>query len=264
VEVRKLLQGAGLLAYRALAKSGVLSNGRARGLFLKAYALYKRVLEAGPVDELRRFVDPGTVVVDVGANVGFFTLSFAEWVGPTGRVIAVEPDRENFEALERAIADSGKASRVGALRAVAAEKPGSLFLERNELHPGDHKIAVAGAGIEVAAVSIDALVAETEPARVSLIKIDVQGAEMKVLAGAARALAVHRPALFVEIDERALRHFGASPDELVSFLENLGYRMHRLCAGGATPVLDRGGLRADIERRGYVDVLFLLQSPGFT
>lgn len=254
---KQWLQQLGLRAYKALARSGLLSNRHGRRLFLKAYGLYKRLLEAGPVDELRRFVPEGSVVVDVGANIGFFTLKFAQWVGPAGQALAIEPDQENFDALTQALARSGVAARVRTFKAVAAERPGSLLLERNEFHPGDHKIALGGAGVAVPAVSVDSLADELAGRPVSLIKIDVQGAEMMVLAGARRTLAKHAPALFVEVDERALAHFGATSHELVSLLEGFGYRMHELARGGAAPPLDRDRLSAELARRGYVDVLFL-------
>lgn len=260
--VKQRLQRLGLLAYKALARSGALSNPVGRSLFLKAYGLYKRLVEAGPVGRLERFVAPGTVVVDVGANVGFFTLKFAQWVGPSGLVLAIEPDRENFEALTRALAQSGIAARVRACKAVAAERPGALLLERNEFHPGDHKIAVGAAGIEVPAVSLDALLDEHPGKRVSLVKIDVQGAEMMVLAGARRMLAEHAPALFVEVDEGALAHFGASAHALVSLLEGCGYRMHELARDGDAQPLDRDRLATMLARRGYVDALFLPGAPG--
>lgn len=260
--VKQRLQRLGLLAYKALARSGALSSPVGRGLFHKAYALYKRLVEAGPVDRLEQFVAPGTVVVDVGANIGFFTLKFAQWVGPSGLVLAIEPDEENFDALTRALAQSGVAPRVRAVRAVAAERPGTLLLERNPFHPGDHKIALGGAGgVEVPAVSIDSLVEEHPGKRVSLVKIDVQGAEMMVLAGARRMLAEHAPALFVEVDESALAHFGASSRDLVSLLEGFGYRMHELRRDGGAAPLDRDRLSALLAPRGYVDVLFLPGAP---
>jgi hypothetical protein len=69
----------------------------ARRAFLTAYSGYKTWIEAGPIDRLKDFVLPRSAVVDVGANIGFFTLKFARWVGEQGCVIAIEPDLVNFE-----------------------------------------------------------------------------------------------------------------------------------------------------------------------
>lgn len=250
------LQNAGLAAYKGLVRSGIMAHPAARRLFLHAYRAYKALIEAGPIGRLEAFVQRGSIVVDVGANVGFFTTKFARWVGPSGQVLAIEPDHENFEALTRAAASAETAGRVRAIRAVAAEKPGTLFLERNEVHPGDHKIAVGASGTEVPAVSVDSVVADARAGHVSLIKIDVQGAEMMVLAGAVSTLSTHNPALFVEVDERALRHFGTSFGALVDFLEARGYRMHELTRDGAAP-MSREDLTTRLAHRGYLDVLFV-------
>jgi FkbM family methyltransferase len=258
--LNKNLQNVGLGIYKTLSRMGVMSHPVARSLFLKAYAFYKAKIEAGPVDRLQQLVRPGTTVIDVGANIGFFTLKFAEWVGPSGNVIAIEPDEENFSALRVAISRSPFGSRVITHKAVAAERPGVRWLERNEMHPGDHKIALGNKGIEVTAVSVDALVEQGRLPPVSLMKIDVQGAEMMVLAGARRMLVADMPALFVEIDDLALAHFGSSREALLAFLEELGYTLHALSADGATPSLSREQLATELAVRGYTDVLFLVNA----
>ena len=105
--MKNILRHAGLTAYGALAPTGVMQQPWARRLFLTAYAAYKTWIESGPVDRLKDLVAPGTTVVDVGANVGFFTLKFARWVGEQGQVIAIEPDAEDL--TERLIeANEGK------------------------------------------------------------------------------------------------------------------------------------------------------------
>src|SRR5262249_19036698 len=156
----------------------------ARRAFLVTYSVYKAWIEAGPVDRLKEFVAPGSTVVDVGANVGFFTLKFADWTGESGCVIAVEPDHENFETLVTKIEAAGLERRVRLVRAAAATEGGTIGFERNDLHPGDHWIRLGSGAITVPAVTIDDLVADAGAPRVSLVKIDVQGAELLVLKGA--------------------------------------------------------------------------------
>src|SRR5665213_2879020 len=67
--------------------------------FLAFYALYKEYFEAGPIDRLREFVPAGCLVIDVGANVGFFSIRFAKWVGDGGKVISIEPEDRNYSHL---------------------------------------------------------------------------------------------------------------------------------------------------------------------
>ncbi len=229
-----------------------------RKAFYSVYEFYKLRIEAGSVDGLHGFVPEGSLVVDVGANIGFFTLRFAEWVGRTGRVIAVEPDVENFDELTRRLARSGLDGRVDSHRAVAAAKPGALKLRRNEVHPGDHRISTDGEGIEVPAETIDRLVAPHGGLEIALMKIDVQGAEMLVLEGS-RTTLEKGPALFIEIDRVGLHEFGTSPQAIGSFLERFGYCMHQLANDGSAHLLNGDELDAMLDRRGYVDVLFLIR-----
>ena len=248
-----------LTAYAALARTGIMRQAWARRAFLAAYSGYKIWIEAGPVDRLREFVPAGSTVVDVGANVGFFTMKFALWVGEQGRVIAVEPDRENFEVLAAKVKKAGLQDRVRLHQAAAAAETGSVRLRRNELHPGDHRISFHPEGIPVPAVTVDDLVAAAAPRSVSLVKIDVQGAEMLVLKGARRMLDQLHPALFVEVDDRALRHFGSSAEALLEHMQRSGYKTHELVKNGPPRELSHHRLFASLKTRSYIDVLFL---PG--
>jgi FkbM family methyltransferase len=255
--MKEILQHAGLAAYRLLARTGIMKRAWARRAFLAAYSAYKAWIEAGPVDRLKDIVPPGSTVVDVGANIGFFTLKFARWVGEQGLVIAIEPDLENFETLTAKIAAAGVEHRVQAHQAAAAGESGAVRFQRNELHPGDHRITLGAGGMMVSAVTVDDLVAESGARPVSLVKIDVQGAEMLVLKGAKRTLEQMRPALFVEVDDCNLVDLGSSAHALVAHLEQAGYEAHELAKYGPFRKLSHDRLFGDLGTRSYIDVLFL-------
>src|SRR5262249_7918982 len=160
---------------------------------------YKDRFEAGPVQLLRRWVRPKTIVVDIGANVGFFSLQFASWVTEGGRVIALEPESVNYAGLQRAVARAGLTAVVETIQAAAADVTGQSFLQLNPGHPGDHKLA--STGVAVAVTTLDDLLRTRGWPEVSLIKIDVQGAEAQVLAGARETLDRFRPVLFLEVED---------------------------------------------------------------
>jgi FkbM family methyltransferase len=145
-------------------------------IFLVLYAGYKRHFEAGPIERLEEFIPTGSVAIDVGANVGFFSLRFARWVGSGGEVIAIEPEERNYETPVAALKRQSPCGRVRALKAVAAATAGPMFLEINQLHPADHKLSRDGTGVAVEAVRLDDLVQDTGVRKASLVKIDVQGA----------------------------------------------------------------------------------------
>lgn len=240
--------------YGALAERGLLDNRLVRSAFDAAYHVYKLGFETGAVGCLRPFVTPGTMVIDVGANIGFFTNRFAHWVGPAGAVVALEPEAVNLARLRRRVARHRWGKRVECIGAVAAASDGHAYLEVNPRHPGDHKIAEHG--VEVVARSVDSLVSERPARRVSLVKIDVQGAEVLVLGGMRATIAEHRPALFVELHQAGLALFGSSVGELVQTIVGYGYAGRCL----ARRRLEAVATPAELVSRHadhYGDVLFL-------
>src|SRR5688572_22188566 len=109
--MHRAAQSVMLGAYRLIFARGLLRLGWGRRLYFALYEFYKSAFEAGRIGGLRTFVPEGGVVIDVGANVGFFTVRFARWVGPSGRVIAMEPEEGNHAELARRLAAKGMAAR---------------------------------------------------------------------------------------------------------------------------------------------------------
>ena len=249
----RYLQSILLVTYRIVFVRGLLRCGWGQRFFFMLYHIYKARIEAGNVEILQRWIPAGGRVIDVGANIGFFTIRFADWVGLSGQVIALEPELRNFAELERRVYQAGFANTVLLHRAVADRLDGWVRLEINPNHPGDHKIGAEGSVVK--ALSVDSLCLVDERP-VALIKIDVQGAEQRVLEGARGVLMRDRPKLFVELDARALSHFGTNITTVLSFLDALGYCPHSLSHCGIVPV-SRAKIDEMVSRRGYLDVLFL-------
>ena len=199
----------------------------------------------------------GSLVIDVGANVGFFSRRFARWVGERGQVISIEPEEKNYQSLLSALRRDDVLNRVRVLKAAATAEPGTTFLEINPLHPADHKLSRDGAGLPVSAVTLDGLVKEAGSLRPALVKIDVQGAEMLVLLGAAATLADAGPALFIELHEAGLNKFGTSVSEILGYLSGRGYAACWLMRSGPHTKASPAEIQEKVARVGYVDVLFL-------
>jgi FkbM family methyltransferase len=242
-----------LSLYERASKTGLLDNRPARRAFESAYLGYKLLIEAGPVGHLQSVVVPGSTVIDAGANIGFFALRFGRWVGPGGRVVAIEPERRNMATLHRRVRRARLESVVECVHAAAADRPGELRLAVDLAHPGGHRLAKDGE--PVSAVTIDQITAG-DSRRVSLVKIDVQGAEKLVLTGARHVIETHRPAVFIEIDDAALGQFGSSGSELIEVFESLGYTGHTLTRWGIAAV-DAPDALAAKSADSYIDVLFL-------
>jgi FkbM family methyltransferase len=254
---QSLVRNFAVLSFGLVAKLGLHRLPIFDRIFLALYEIYKHYFEAGPIDRLAEFVPNQSLVIDVGANVGFFSLRFARWVGDGGRVIAIEPEDRNYNSLILALERAGLSSRVHALKVVAAACPGTAFLEINPLHPADHKLSRDGTGLAVTAVTLDGIAKDNRNLRLALVKIDVQGAEMLVLKGATDILKNAGPALFIELHEEGLNRFGTSVSEILDYLSVHGYEAYWLMRSEEPKRASAEDIHAKVSRVGYVDVLFL-------
>jgi FkbM family methyltransferase len=258
--MNKLLQN-GLIGLYGLAKAtGGLDTRLGRRVFEASYQVYKDRLEAGPIQILRPWVRPKTFVIDVGANVGFFSRQFGTWVSDGGKVIALEPEAVNYARLQLAIAEAGLADVVETIQAAVADMTGSGLLEVNPGHPGDHKLGTNG--VPVAMTTVDDLMSARGWPEVSLIKVDVQGAEARVFAGARQAIERFHPAFFLEVEDQQLRQFGSSASELLTSASAQGYTIHsRVGKGISTPLSVAEALELG-TRKEYDDLLLLPAQPA--
>jgi FkbM family methyltransferase len=240
-----------LFAYRLFRRP--LQSGPGRRVFLFAYRLYKRT-EARDLPALEALVARGSTVIDVGANVGYFTRRFAAWVLPGGRVLALEPEAQNAGDLRR-LAARHRWSHVECLQAAAADRSGDGRLALNPVHPADHRLS-GTTGEVVELVTLDELMAARRWPAVSLIKIDVQGAELAVINGAVETIRRCRPALYVEVDDEALVAQGASARALASRLDARGYAPHAIEGTHRVAVTTDAIVQRSTAGR-YTDILWL-------
>jgi FkbM family methyltransferase len=169
---------------------------------------------------LAQLIKPGATVVEVGANIGSHTVSLARAVGPTGRVIAIEPQRVIHQYLCANIALNAL-DNVACHWAACGSAPGTLTVPHLDYFAprlqnfGGLSLAPDGEGERVPVVRLDDL---AEGHTVSLIKIDVEGMEGEVLRGAAGLIVAGRPILYVENDRPA------KSDELLLLIWSMNYR----------------------------------------
>ena len=175
-------------------------------------------------------LSPGGIAVDVGANWGYFTLIAAPLVGSGGRVIALEPDPRQHQALLRNI-ESNAFAHVTAHRAAASSATGRVSLAGYHdaaTNRGVSRIAIAkddasAPRFEADATTIDELTRDLP--RVDVVKIDVEGAEDLVLEGMRQGLAARRyRAVLLELHPDALRARGVPPERCLDALADAGYR----------------------------------------
>ena len=145
-------------------------------------------LETALIAEILR---PGDVFVDVGANIGYFTLLASRLVGPTGRAIAVEANPRTFKLLEANVRLTGCAN-VDLRHVAAGEASGfATLFEREAGNAGGDQVDFAG-GSAPGAIPVERLDALVGKQPVRLIKLDIEGAEAKALRGATATLIERR------------------------------------------------------------------------
>jgi FkbM family methyltransferase len=222
--------------------------------------LFRRLLASGRYEPaaialLERHLDPSRDFVDVGANVGFFTVAAARRLS-AGRVLAVEPVAAAHARLNRNIALNGLSDRVIPLQCLVGDRPGEGTIhvipgreEYSSIEPLVHPSATGAATVvETCPMeTLDRLV-ERHGLAPAMIKMDVEGAEGIVLAGARETLARHRPVVLAEFSLPLLEGFRTPPDTILESLRALGYVLS-----------DPGGVGGEAGQRPYGE---LLAVPG--
>lgn len=170
----------------------------------------------GEVEVFRKAVRPGDLVLDVGANIGAHTVFLAQAVGPTGAVIAFEPQRLMFQTLCANVALNSLVN-VHCQQAAVGDSPGVVIVPTldptRENNFGGVSVGSRSNGEPVPVVRLDDLHLN----RCRLIKIDVEGMELQVLRGAAKLIEQHAPALYVENDRKE------QSAELIRHIDSIGY-----------------------------------------
>lgn len=170
---------------------------------------------------------PGDTAVDVGAHIGTFSVPMAAQVGPRGKVIALEGSAETFALLRRNVAQNGLEGRIEPHWAVVTDRPGEYQPIPRRTNSGATFFARSERQAEgPPSVVLDRWLAGRVD-RLDLVKVDVEGMELRVLVGAEATIRRYRPVVYVEVNRPGLARQGDSPAGLERFLAGLGYRFFR-------------------------------------
>lgn len=240
------------------------------GRALERYGEYSQI----EANLLAQLLCPGDVVIEVGANIGALTVGLAQAVGPSGRVLALEPQRVVFQTLCANVALNSR-TWVDTVHAAAGLQSGRVMIAEPDyakagnfggvevIAPGINHSSLAGKAEQVMLVTLDQVF---NGDRLRLIKVDVEGMEQQVLEGASRLLTDLRPLLYVENDRldqsaaliRTIQNFDYvcywhlpylyNPDNWFGESENLfpqTVSVNMLCLPSEAPSNVSGLMRAD-------------------
>lgn len=228
--------GAGVVAAEPMREVTMHDGSRAKwDLRDEAEAMAYWLGEAD--DQVRRAllarIAPDATVLDVGANVGWWTVPLARALAPKGgRVVAFEPVPDNRARLEWAIQANRVQQSVQVSGEALGEQEGELgmWLKSSQTGAGSGTAALvtnseSESHLKVRVTTLDQWATEHDLTRCDLIKLDIEGAELMMLSGAEQFIAKHRPIIFGEFESYWLSTFGQTFLDVAEWATRMGYRM---------------------------------------
>lgn len=194
-----------------------LRSSVSRGIFIKGE------FDPNVFGPIRTVLRPGDTFLDIGANVGYYSMLALDMVGSSGRVHAFEIDERPLRCLRKTKTTQKLDNFL--INAVAiGDQTGKVKFHQDKDDCGNSHLASDGKGREVQMITLDEWFARTKPSKVRAIKMDIEGAEILALRGAQRFIEEHRPLWVCEAWDSNSEKIG----EVGSFLQGLGYQIEIL------------------------------------
>ena len=235
-----------------------------RGITLPSYfdvrdriTALKQENERDIINLTQRIIKPGMTVIDIGANVGLLTRHFAKLVGDKGRVLAFEPDPETFKYFKH---NTRKFPAVATSQVALSDncESAQFFLNARS---GTSNSLVNSANsketITVQCMTLDEFLAQEPELKIDLIKIDVEGAELKVLSGMSETFAKQpRMRIIMEFCPKNLLGGGIDPLMLLDFMKSHGFSLEVIQDDGTLhQANDLSTITGYLGENGYANLL---------
>ena len=172
-----------------------------------------------------KIIKKGDIILDIGANIGFHTLTFAKLVGAKGKVYAFEPDPDNFALLEKNIA-ANKYRNIIPIQAAVSSKDEEINLFLCQHNSGDHRIYQSDKHtktVPIKSVKLDSYFKDNR--HLNFLKMDIQGSEGGVIKGMKNLLKLNPNLnIFMEFCPESLSQYGVTAEEVIKILDAHKYR----------------------------------------
>jgi len=209
---------------------------------------------------LYNHISTGDTIIDVGANMGETSFSFAKKVGDSGQVVGFEPDQDNYRRLTLNY-NLNDFKNLTILNKGLGNKPGTFVIKENETEPGNagsKRIigsfeASSPTEWKVEIVKLDDILEELTLENIHLIKMDIEGYELNALRGAEKTIQKYAPKLFLELHDIKLVEQGHSGKDLMELLHKWGYTV-------TNADTDIQITTSDIKENDHFDILCLPKS----
>lgn len=209
---------------------------------------------------VRNIIKKGDIVLDVGANAGYWTCLFAELVGDTGKVFAFEPVPYNFQLLKKNVEMNGYKNVTLEQKAVS-NKTHTTQMYLTDHGSMDHRLNQPNQNrksIEVEAVKLDDYFKNLDIS-VDLIKSDIQGADFAGIEGMQQLIEKSKNVkIIIEFAPHMAKGFGPTPEEFIEFLKNSGFQFYQVTTYDKKPkLLTPSQLREYSQKNVHTNLLLL-------
>ena len=223
-------------------------------------ALAMGVYEKEEISLFSRTIQPGMTVVDVGANLGAYSIVAMDRLHGQGQLLAIEPARENFALLEMNLKHNQallQKTKVHAVRGALSNKAGLAVLHKNPANKGDNRLypdALLAETEKVKIMTLDNLCRQKRIRSIDVLKIDVQGLEGEVLLGSKKILqASRRCHLFFEFWAEGIIKAKSNPYEVFVMLKNFSFSFFEARQGLLVPCKPLELIKRSVGRR-YINI----------
>jgi len=188
------------------------------------------IYEKFETELVKNEIKENDIVIDIGANIGYYTLIFAKLVGKNGKVIAFEPDPSNFKLLKKNIEVNGYKNVILVQKAVSTKNE-ILKLHLCDSNHAMHRIYDSKYGkesIDIESINLDDYLGENMPLdKINFVKMDIEGSELFALGGMQKLLNKNNSLkILTEFAPGAIMDSGKDPEELPKLLEDCGFKLY--------------------------------------
>tara|TARA_B100000315_G_scaffold79945_1_gene73244 strand:- start:87 stop:923 length:837 start_codon:yes stop_codon:yes gene_type:complete len=240
--------------YRAVAITGFFSSKFGMDSYAFIYGRFKNITEGKVRNKVLEFIRPGTIVIDVGANIGTFTRSLLSKVGTNGMVVAVEPESRNIKNLQQSFSKELESGQLKLFDCAVTDKQGDCYLHIDPCNPGGHTLA--SRGIPIKGITIDQIVSDVGLIP-TFIKIDVEGYEPKIIFGAKGTINKFHPVIFTEFNPLLMSECGSNAHKFLQDLTDYGYSFFIFVRGPKIQEVSHEQIIDKSNEHGWVDLLML-------
>lgn len=205
--------------FRFLSRTNITKNKIFLETFYFFYQFYKIIFEKKIILYLCKFIKENSIVIDVGANIGIYSHYFQKKFKKI-KIICIEADKKNFNYLKKKFKTNNK---LVLINKIASNKNKFYYLKNNKSNPTGHYINTKKYGDKILGITLDNFLQESKK-KISLIKIDVEGAEGLVVEGSKKIIKKYKPAIYLEYSPERLKKYN-SFDPLY-FLSKYNYEFH--------------------------------------